>query len=158
MKLKAKIALSLVIILIAVLTIAWIEYPNRAFIAIKIPQVKSNIPIISTLSGRVICIDNDKLVLQTPKGDIDIYNYKTINSDISITPKQYITFLTQTDTSYSGKKRHFIIGIITQGKKIFFSKALVYRKHQSFVQYIKPQHLINSLIKEVSILSKNINI
>jgi len=150
MKIKARLPSIIIIISIAILTIAWIRYQKTDFIAVQIPQSKLNVPVISELTGKVIYVNNNRIVLRTLEGDIDIYNYKSINNILRVTPKKYITFITQTDIDYSGKKESFIIAVIAQGKKIFLNRPILYRKHSSFIANIIPKEFLSFLIKETT--------
>ena len=149
MKIRARLPAIILVILIAIFTIAWIKYPGKEFIKVEIPKYKLNIPVISKLSGKIVAIDKNKIIFNTINGDIDIYNYKNLNKFVSLTPNKYITFITQTDISYSGKKEYLIIGIISQGTKILFDKPLIYCKHYTIID-----HLIAIINKARKILSK----
>jgi len=150
MKIRTRLSEIIIIILIAILTIAWIKYQKTDFIAVKIPQSKLHIPVIAELTGKVISIDNNRIVLRTLEGDIDIYNYKSIDSIVHLTPKKYISFLTQTDIDYSGKKENFIIAVVAQGEKIFLNRPILYHKHSSFIANIISKEFLSSLIKKTT--------
>jgi len=152
MKIKARLPAIIIIITIAILTIAWIRYQKNDFITVKIPQSRLYVPVVSELTGKVISVSNNKIVIHTLVGDIDIYNYKDINNIIHITPKKYITFITQTDISYSGKQENFIIAVVAQGEKIFLNRPILYIKHSSFIANIIPKKFLSFLIKETRIL------
>ncbi len=157
MKITSRLIATIVIIAIAILTIAWIKYPSQNLAIINITKSQAVPPNIYNMYGIVVSVDNQKMIFRTNDGElIDIYNYAPLNRIISIKEGQHITFLVQSYKFYSKQQHKVIIGVITQGEKILLPTYLTYQKHHNFISYILSSNTLNSLMDKVNSFLKTI--